>query len=250
MPRDDLSGKTSRVTAIVSWFDETPEMLSACISSLAGVVDHVIAVDGAYFLYPEGRASSDPAQARIIAEICRGMRIGYTIHIPGSVWAGNEVQKRNHAIRLAELVTREDGWYFVHDADCVVTEIAPNWFEVLESDELKEFAAINIACKEVRDIPGYDVPPTDGFSPIRLVYRALPGATYGPTHWCISAKESDEENAPRVYLWGDSAQEPVEAYDGTYLLKIEHRKDRPNYRDVSARQYYVRRERFGIESHR
>lgn len=219
-------------------------MLAACVSSLAGVVDHLVAVDGAYLLYPEAKPSSEPQQARLIEEICRGLRIGYTIHVPSDVWAGNEVQKRNHAVRLADLVTRDDGWYFAVDADCVVTKVAFDWFDKLMGPEVADFAAATVNVKEVREVPGFRTSPNDGFSPVRLLYRALKDVTYGPTHWSIAGLDDEDKI---VVLWGDGSDGPCEAFDAGYLLELEHRKERPQYRDVAARQYYDRRDKFGIE---
>jgi hypothetical protein len=119
----------SRVTALLSFYDEPVEMLAAHVASLAGVVDHIVAVDGAYMLYPDGKPASDPLQMRVIQEVARGLRIGITTHTPSSVWVGNEVAKRNHLLRLAEPVTREGGWYLVLDADCIVTGVHPSWFQ-------------------------------------------------------------------------------------------------------------------------
>lgn len=221
-------------------------MLAACVSSLAGVVDHIIAVDGAYMLYPHGQSASDPSQLRVIEEIARGLRIGFTAHVPAQVWAGNEVEKRNHALRLAEAVTSPDGWYFIHDGDCVVTYIAPDWFDKLDEIARDDWGTITVAVRETRPIPGYIPDPTEGYAPVRLMYRALRGMQYGPTHWTITAPDPDSPDE-RICFWGDSHLYPVDPYDAGHLIKVDHRKERPEYRDLSARKYYAIRDRLGIE---
>lgn len=237
----DETGKYSRVTAIVSWYDEPLELLTASISSLAGVVDHVVAVDGGYFLFPDAKPSSDPTQARVIEEVCRGMRVGLTLHVPGHVWGGNEVQKRNHAVQLAEAVTREDGWYYVHDADTVVTNVVYNWFERLDEIRDENWGAISVGVREV--IPGLAL--EDVHAPCRLMYRALKGMQYGPAHWVLHAP--DPLTGEYICFWGPVEYRPIDAYDGTSLLQVDHRRDRSEDRTVRARKYYVRREQFGVE---
>src|SRR6266498_1360247 len=52
-----------KIIAILSWFDESPSWLSACVASLARAgCSHLVAVDGAYRLYPDGRPHSGIAQ--------------------------------------------------------------------------------------------------------------------------------------------------------------------------------------------
>lgn len=241
----EVTGAYSRCTAIVSFYDEPLDLLAASISSLAGVVDHVVAVDGAYMLFPEGKPSSDPQQMRLIEEICRGLRIGLTTHTPMTTWVGNEVQKRNHALRLAEAVTSEDGWYYAHDADTVVTHAAGDWFSKLEQIKDELWGAINVGVREVRNLP-VQVPLEDTHSPCRLLYRAVRGLHYGPTHWTLRAL--DPATGEVMCLWGDKGLNPVDAYDGKHLLKVDHRRERATERQVRARMYYARRDTLGVEA--
>lgn len=240
-----MSVPYSRVTALLSFYDEPVELLAAHVASLAGVVDHLVAVDGAYMLFPEGKPSSDPQQMRIITEVARGLRIGLTTHTPTTTWIGNEVAKRNHVLKLAELVTREDGWYLVLDADCIVTGVHPEWFQVVEKVANDGYGAMNIGVREVQNIPG--VTQTDTHAPVRLMYRAVRGLEYGPSHWTVSYEDPDAELG-RTYLWGDRSFRPVDAYDGTSYLRIDHRHEVTAERDLAQRQYYARRDKLGIES--
>jgi hypothetical protein len=241
-----VTGDYSRVTAILSFYDETLDMLAASVSSLVGVADHLVAVDGAYMLYPDAKPSSDPQQMRLIAEICSGARIGLTTHTPIQVWGQNEVQKRSHALMLAEAVTDPNGWYLIHDADCVVTSVHPDFHAKLEELAQDDWGAVEVGVKEIRPIPGVEIDPDSGFSSVRLMYRALRGMVYGPSHWSVHAP--DPESGDEVYFWGPGEYNPVAAYNGTSLLRIEHRVGRPEYRRVNALKYYQLREELGVES--
>lgn len=240
--------KTSRCTALYSFYDEPIDMIAASVAALGGVVDHLVAVDGAYMLFPDGKAHSDPQTVKVIEEICRGLRIGFTVHIPSHVWSGNEVQKRNHMVRLAEPVTREDGWYFAVDADVVVTNVAFDWFEQLEKIAADDWGAIEIAVRERRTLPAGVQYPEDPYSNVRLFYRALPGLTYGPAHWVIHAP--DPETGEPLCLWGPHEYSPCGAFDAGHLLKVDHRFERSEERTVNARKYYARREQVGVERQR
>lgn len=243
------SGTYSRCTALTIFYDEPYELIAAHFSSLSGVVDHVVAVDGAFMLYPEAKPASNPLQVSLIAEICRGLRIGLTLHSPTEIWTGNEVQKRNHSIILAEAVTNPDGWYLSTDCDEIITHVAHDWFSQLKTLSDDGWGAIDIGIRETRVIPGVDVPPDDVHNPIRNVYRALRGLRYGPTHYTLRAPAFEGGNIAQagICIRGEKNFDPVDSYDGTHLLKFDHRQDRPEYRNIAKRKYYVRREQLGIE---
>lgn len=237
--------RESRVTGILSFYDEPLELLAASVSSWGGVIDHLVAVDGAYMLYPQGKHRSDPAQLRLITEICAGLKIGLTTHTPSNVWTGNEVQKRNHAVSLAEPVTNEDGWYIVLDADCVVTHVSFDWFEQCARAAAEDWGAGEIQYQEVTP-ETKNMPPADRYCNIRLMYRALPGLTYGPNHFTIYAPVPEEEDT-YVCLWGVGADRPCDAFDFGPYIKLDHRHEQPEWRRIQQRKYYVRREQLGVE---
>jgi len=106
----------------LSWFDESPARLAAVTASVARFCDHVVAVDGAYRLFPQGRASSGVEQSQAIREAAEAAGIGCTIHVPARVWDGNEVAKRGFMFGLAQpLVEPERDWFCVIDSDEVVS---------------------------------------------------------------------------------------------------------------------------------
>src|SRR6266498_2079930 len=113
-----------KLIGILTWYDEAPSWLAACVSSMIqhAQIDHLVAVDGAYGLVPGGRAFSGFEQHQVIDEVCRATPVGLTMFTPQEPWLGNEVEKRSFAFELAEIITDgEDDWYLVLDADEVVT---------------------------------------------------------------------------------------------------------------------------------
>jgi hypothetical protein len=125
-----------RLIALLSFYDEPAEALAECVQSLARAgCDHVVAVDGAYALYPEGKPMSPIEQVGTIAE----------------AWPG-------------------DDWFMVMDADQVVVEVPAGLKRTL-ADTPHDVAAVRFhdrVAERLND-PLY---PTD--FDVRILFRAQP----------------------------------------------------------------------------
>lgn len=232
-----------KVVALISWYDERPSWLAATVASLNGFVDHIVAVDGAYALYPNAKPASTSDQAETIQDAATALGIGCTIHTPQTVWIGNETEKRSFMFSLAETITDPTDWYFPIDADEVCTHIAPDARELLAETEF-DAADINLWNRSV--IPDRDdahekarrfVWENQDQHPHRQIFRALRGLRVEGTHYHYVTDDRQ--------LWGDS---PEEGLDLTQHIAIEHRNSqRTMARDQDRMLYYQRRERMGIE---
>src|SRR5262245_27680513 len=152
-----------RLIGILNWYDEKPAALTACVASMVKAgIDHLVAVDGSYALYPNPEPSSDPVQHDVILGICRGAGIGCTLHVPTEPYPGNEVEKRTLGFQLAEEVSDENDWYFLMDADQIILD-ATGLKEALEETEL-DVATVCFQEMGVNRIGGF---------PVRCVFRAL-----------------------------------------------------------------------------
>src|SRR6266498_2048177 len=80
------------IVASLIWYDESPAWLSATLHGIIPHIDHLVAIDGAYVLYPEARNWSRPDQHETILYSCQAAGIGLTLHTPSTVWFGNEVE--------------------------------------------------------------------------------------------------------------------------------------------------------------
>jgi hypothetical protein len=120
------------VIGLLAFYDESPLWLSAAVTGAAKFCDHVIAVDGAYMLYPDGRAHSNPECAEAIVEAANACGVGYTLHIPATVWMGNQVEKRNTMFQLAHQIGSDEDWVYVFDADDLVTDVPADIHQRLE----------------------------------------------------------------------------------------------------------------------
>ena len=225
-----------KLVGILSWYDEKLSDLVACITSMARAgIDHLVAVDGAYALYPNGSASSHISQHDSIIGACRGLGIGCTLHIPQEVFFGNEIEKRTLCFQLAEQITTEDDWYFIMDADQTVTEAA-GLRERLEATDL-----------DVAVVRFYEAgnDPISGF-PVRDLFRAIRGLHLWGSHCTYRTGDGR-------FLWANvsTGREPREepALDLFPHVAICHApRNRTRERQTAKDAYYERRTRLGAET--
>jgi hypothetical protein len=147
----------TRLIAVLSWFDEPLPLLASCLEGMArGGVDHLVAVDGAYRLFPGGEARSHIDQHAVLAAGTKQYGIGLTLVVPSTVWAGNEVEKREYAFRQALAASGPGDWFWSLDADEIITAVPDDLKDRLE-DAAEDAALIGVTIRS---------PPARG-SPIR-----------------------------------------------------------------------------------
>lgn len=219
-----------KIVGIVSWYDEKPASLAACVASMIRWgCDHILAVDGAYALYPAGRAASSPEQHAIISETCRALGVGSTIHVPDEPYFGNEIEKRTLCFQIAESFTDETDWYWINDADQIVISA----LGVRERLAETEFDVATVLFHDA----GTD--PFAGF-PVRCLFRALRGLHLYRSHCCY-------RTADGRYLWAGNRttdREPQQelALDLFPIVSIEHASASRTVERMNAKaSYYQRR---------
>lgn len=235
-----------RVVGLMSWVDERPSWLAAAITSYAEAgITHLVAVDGAYALFPNGRARSNSVEAETILDTCNGLGLHCTLVRPDKVWEGNEVEKRTAMFRHAEAVAQPGvDWLLVIDADEVVTVAIEGWQDELARTDLD---AADVLLWELDDLDEgskpqvhrvMDVDPVSR-SPIRKLFRATPGIRCVGNHYTWEAPDGRR-------LWG--AHSMVPALDLTDWFHIEHRTAyRSLHRKNASHDYYALRDKAGIE---
>jgi hypothetical protein len=236
-----------RIVALIAWYDESPLWLAATVTSLAPHIDHLVACDGAYALYPDGKPQSRSDQAAALVEACHAASVGLTLHRPQHVWFGNEIEKRNRMFRLGELETEPDDWYFVLDADCIV-EKAPHDLR----HQLAATTADNATVSVWERGDPYRNPerikyesrvamPADSHFTVRMLFRAVRGLHVEGAHYCYRTPDGR-------YLWGGGSQMVEDTYDLSSLMQVEHRT---HYRAMQRHEdqwtYYKRRNAAGVE---
>lgn len=228
-----------RLIALLSFYDEPIPDLVACITSLhdAGV-DELVAVDGAYALYPNGRAASDPNQHAAIVLACRNLDIGCTLHVPRTVWAGGEVEKRSFHFKLALSVAQHGDWFWIIDADEVITQVPDDLkarLETTDHDAAEHDALDTVALRA--GVP--NMPPR---FMVRHLFRAQE-ITVETNHCTFVTPDGRVLSA-----FEDGTRQIEPALDLTADVLIEHRPDRrPQERMLAKFQYYAARDQSLIE---
>lgn len=219
-----------RIIGILSWYDERASWLAGVVAGLAkhAGIDHLIAVDGAYATYPEGKPYSSAQQQEAIYETCRNSEVGCTIYTPQEVWFGDEVAKRNHAWKLAEAEAEPNvDWYFICDADTFVVE-GMGLRKALEETELDVGAVL------------FHEPIDGSWDPggcyLRCVFRAIPGLRFEVNHFTYRLPDGRNLHDPEVV--------PADLS----MVRVEHRTNwRDPWRREKQKRYYLRRDEARLE---
>lgn len=240
-----------KIVGLMPWFDESPTWLMAAVASAGRFVDHIVAVDGAYALFPGAAARSSNEQHEAVREAAFAAGVGLTIHAPSEPWAGNEVEKRNRMIELGRLVVDDDrDWFYVFDADTITAGDPDVLRFELERTDLDVASVTLFERFDLTEWPVARVVPMDSRAEMRdhrMLYRALPDLRVWRAHWCYVKGELDGDL--RV-LWGPPELGGLEpALELADVLEVEHRSRwRDTVRQQKARGYYQLRDTLGEES--
>lgn len=226
-----------RLIACLSWYDENPAWLTELVAGLARAgVDHVVAIDGAYALYPQARGNSGSEQAQVVLASAVGCGMGVTVHLPPHPWVGNEIEKRTALFVLAHAVAEPGAdWLWVCDADEVITTAA-GLRDQLEATDL-DVASV-LLCEGI--CQGEHEWST---MPIRKLFRAHPQGIRVERHHARYVTGDDD------VLWDASnpivEAEALQAWD----VKVRHRPgDREAYRTRKRLAYYQVRQNVQAEA--
>lgn len=212
-----------KIVGLLSWYDEPTDWLADCIARIAPYVDSLVAVDGAYAHFPGAREKpcSPPEQA--VALSAAAAEVGLPVYIHGrpDPWP-SEIVKRDEMFRLAEL-------------------LAPDWFFRIDADEFAETlpadfrGRLSRTARNVAEVTLWDA-DIDYVTPLRVLFRAVPGITISHAHQLVSYPAPDGE---RRFLSGDSGRHLLEPAEQLLDVRLEHRRfRRPIQRQQAKATYY------------
>lgn len=223
-----------KLIALLSWYDEPVWALTELVASLARAgCDHLVAVDGAYALFPEARAQSPGEQAQALLAAAQGAGMGVCIHVPQEVWFGNELEKRTFLFAAGHQVAEPgEDWLWVCDADEVILE-AIGLRERLEATE-HDVAEVILRMNENGD---------GGLEPIRKLFRAQQSGIF------VRTNHFTYQTGDGRLLWeGHLPPKPVLVGAETmHFVRVDHRRTRKDRRLEDRQRYYDRRKEHGIE---
>jgi hypothetical protein len=215
-----------KLIGLISFYDEPRDTLLSCLASLAHCgIEHVVAVDGAYALYPGGTAESPAEQQAAIVMACRDLGMGVTLHVPRAVWAGNEPQKRSFLFYLGLVHADPGDWFMVMDADQTIVRIPDNFMDRLRT-----------ADEEVATVTFHD---EDALYTRRILFAAQPIYVRG-NHWTYVTMDDR-------FLWADQAIEQEPSLNLTDFVVLHRPRRRPDERLMAKKDYYDVRDESGAE---
>jgi hypothetical protein len=217
-----------RIAACLSWYDEEPAALCRWVAGVASFADIVVAVDGAYYHYPDARGDSPEEQRYALYQACgeHGLDFQEVDREPGpnpAPWP-SEVDKRATELAIAVSMVEPEDWLVRLDADEFAHSADPEALRWL----LEATREVDVCTFEL-----YGELPNPFRFPIRRILRALPGLTCEGAHYVAKAGQR--------YLAGHPEWHPIEQAQaiGPSLLEVEHRhQDRPPAREAGRRAYY------------
>lgn len=225
--------------ALLSFYDEPVESLATCLAGCASVgVDHVIAVDGAYALFPDAQPASHPNQHAAITLACRELQLGLTLHVPARVWDGNEVQKRTALFAAGHAAATPGDWFLVVDAD----EIPGTGHDIKAhlADCPEDVCDVEIFDTVAARAGQADWQPS--FTMRRLFRRLPEPITVDTNHITYLAPDG------RALSGWDGQSDLAASRDLSQVLRLEHRPDRrPQDRQLAKLIYYGQRDEQRIE---
>jgi len=249
-----------KLVGILIWYDESPSWLSAAVAGYARVCDEIVAVDGAYSMYPGARPRSHPEQAEAILAAAETMGAGCSIYRPKDVFYGQEVEKRNLSLQLAApLLTPGEDWVMIFDGDYQVMLCEDPAFtrSILETTDKNVCTytildSIDVLADPVTAEVCLDMPlDTDWTLRDRGLFRWTPDLRYGPAHWWVRGTYDNEDQWLRGpdLAPGDASRLAVDTeHLGRAFVVVHRNKKRAKVRRDAAAGYYQMRDELGIET--
>jgi hypothetical protein len=222
------------VTACVVWFNEEPDTLVRCVTSLSGVADRVVALDGAWRHFPHEFVSSPRDQhdaIRAAAAAAGGFR-SVTVMPARKAWR-SQVAKRAAVLELARVVGSD--WLLVIDADEHVESCDREGLRARLAETPRDVCEVGFRTY------GEGVKSTRPVQ-IRRFYRASTGVTVDVAH-------NGYRTADGRWLHGDGRHVKREpAADLSDLIKVAHDRDaRTLGRQQSRVEFLDARRRLNLE---
>lgn len=219
-----------RIAAALCHYDEPPEFLSRCISSLEGVADVLVTADGAWEHFPDGEPWSPDEQTHALAEAVRNAGIQHHVIEPDGIWR-SQVAKRSELYGVAASLA---DWLFVIDGD--------EWVKSCSSDFRTRLAATDRDVAIVHMNPR-DVEETRFLQRRRRLFRSVPGLHVQEAHNGVVTGDGR-------WLGGPRRIKPEPAADLTRELLLGHSfRGRSDERNARSRRYYGTRQRLRVEVH-
>jgi hypothetical protein len=223
-----------KLVAMLSWYNEPIDGLVQTVRDLRAIgVTDLVAVDGAYLLYPEGMGRSHWPQSRAIQEHTDFHGINLLMYQPCRPWVGNEVEKRQVMLNLALAITTEDDWIVPWDADWQLDEYREDMKPILNALHPRQY--------EWADLQITGATEDVGWYWIRQFLRARKGIHFTTNHYTYHYPDG------KATVVGPLGPDLNAGYKTK--LRVWHRRERRSKERLFAQDtYYQQRHIKGVES--
>lgn len=217
-----------KLYAALSWYDEPVDFLYRCVESLAGVADGLVALDGAWELWPDGRAQSPPEQTEAILDGWGRSTDLWLSRLAGR-WP-SQIAKRDALMRNATALGAD--WILVVDGDEWVSDCDREALDDLLCATDREVARVRLT---------HTAHPKRGAG-VRRLFRAVPGLGVEVAHNGYGYEGADGK---RVWLHGDPAFVSLAPpADASLAIALLHEwRSRGRDRNAASHRYYYSRRR-------
>lgn len=213
-----------RILALISFYDEQPADFRLTILSLAGFVDAVLVLDGAYKDWPDGRPASPGWQIEALGDVCAEAKLPFHYWAPPVVWEHNDLGKRQALMDFARDVGGD--WVLVIDADEMIVTHGMSRPRLIRTD-------LDVASISRCGISPFAADRATGAQPLlaaRNLMRLTPGLTLEVAHGMYRNE--------RGCLWNP---DDAEALDLTKELLLYHfPRSNADQREAARAAYYER----------
>ncbi len=227
-----------RLIALLAFYDEPTTFLEAYVDGLAvaGVAE-LVALDGAYLLYPDAKPWSRVEQRQALTDACRHAGIKLRLHVPPGVWRSGEVAKRTELMRLADTYAKPGDWLLILDADEHILTAPADLVTALNAQP-HDVATLELCRQQSADGPS----DQDMTTRERRLMRAGLEITVVSNH-------ATYITATQKVLWSagrEDLQAPAHTIAGLHVVHMT--RHRPQARHAARGAYYSARYLANIEA--
>lgn len=243
-----------RVVGVLSWYAESAHWLATTVAGFSQVCDAIVAVDGAYRLFPKAWPRSQPEQAETIIQACEAHNVACLIHQPNTLY-DSEVAKRNHSLQLARSLNPD--WVLIFDADEHIMRVDPE--RVRHTLATTDKHVVTHTLRDGKDLmadPGLEKHAIRTDADVewtlrtRQCYRWTDDLQYEHAHYFVGGTYDGDWHwlrGPDLCAGEQHRASPAEHLNEA--LVVNHRTaSRAKVRRDAMKEYYLRRDAVGQEA--
>lgn len=232
----------TKLISLMSFYDESEDFLNESFDAFSRLgVTTVVAVDGAYARFPDGRARSQAEVTDQVGDLARMLDLALLLYQPREVWEDNEVGKRQFMIDLALSIAKPvRDWFVVWDCDYKLLNVPTAIEKTPTADEIVEI--LSHTTEDFATISFTESREDNAFNPMQMFIRAQKVTMDGNHHTYLL------DDGRRSQILRRPVENMADAAD-LGSIKVRHRcYERDDERLAKQAEWYRQRDEFGLET--